>query len=351
MEPGCCRQTVKSTSVKLRVGIGGVKNYAVGAFVAALVATGCQPSAPVVSTPTDTPVTTPATPAENLAQLQLEAQVLTPDTTPTTNPDPHKDDPRCNHGQPVHCEKPLNFTAGHFFCDPSKYVLDPNKKAGPNVCRCLLPGIESVTLDFYYCTQTEKCDEVVYEADIYRTMPASGTTPQPYPKPDHCKNKQKDADESDVDCGGCKCEQCDVSQPCKDDFDCKSLNCENDVCVPPGPLPSCTDGKKNGDETGVDCGGPTCPKCDQDKPCLGDTDCLSGNCKDLVCRPPKGTCKSFGRTCSVGPNSLEGDGCRNEVTCTYDPSNPVVHYYWLNCGGRQCNPPFPMSNACCMETW
>ena len=42
---------------------------------------------------------------------------------------------------------------------------------------------------------------------------------------------------------------------------------------------SCITYQKDGDETDIDCGGPTCGKCNQDKLCNADTDCVSGVCK------------------------------------------------------------------------
>jgi hypothetical protein len=45
---------------------------------------------------------------------------------------------------------------------------------------------------------------------------------------------------------------------------------------------SCSDGIKNGNETGVDCGG-SCPPCANSKDCKIAGDCQSGDCKNLVC--------------------------------------------------------------------
>ncbi|MDC3957766.1 hypothetical protein [Polyangium jinanense] len=49
-----------------------------------------------------------------------------------------------------------------------------------------------------------------------------------------------------------------------------------------GAAPDCMDGLANGDETGVDCGGPTCGmlgfKCSKGSGCLTYDDCLTGNC-------------------------------------------------------------------------
>ena len=53
------------------------------------------------------------------------------------------------------------------------------------------------------------------------------------------------------------------------------------VCVPI----SCSDAVKNGTETDVDCGGPSCPKCVNGKICGSPSDCISGNCVSGFCAP------------------------------------------------------------------
>ena len=47
--------------------------------------------------------------------------------------------------------------------------------------------------------------------------------------------------------------------------------------------PSCSDGVLNGHETDVDCGGPRCNKCAETKKCDAAMDCLSGICTTKVC--------------------------------------------------------------------
>ncbi|MFT7581805.1 MAG: hypothetical protein ACI9MR_003483 [Myxococcota bacterium] len=49
------------------------------------------------------------------------------------------------------------------------------------------------------------------------------------------------------------------------------------------PEPTCSDGAINGDETGEDCGGPTCPKCAVNMACDGDEDCMSASCDTGLC--------------------------------------------------------------------
>jgi hypothetical protein len=48
----------------------------------------------------------------------------------------------------------------------------------------------------------------------------------------------------------------------------------------PAPAPTCSDGIKNGSETGVDCGGPHCPPCTIGQTCAHNTDCLTARCGD-----------------------------------------------------------------------
>lgn len=49
--------------------------------------------------------------------------------------------------------------------------------------------------------------------------------------------------------------------------------------------PACSDGKQNGDETDVDCGGSICAtqKCSKSQACLVDSDCSSYNCQSGLC--------------------------------------------------------------------
>lgn len=73
-----------------------------------------------------------------------------------------------------------------------------------------------------------------------------------------------------------------------------------DQTPPDLPLPSCTDGIKNGAETGVDCGG-TCPGCGVGLPCVKAGDCASGVCWMKICIDPKGTqCKGSGARLAPG---------------------------------------------------
>ena len=131
--------------------------------------------------------------------------------------------------------------------------------------------------------------------------------------PENCINKIKDADETDVDCGGSCVTQvrstdprtCINGQGCKVNTDCASNSCENSVCTKKGctgdrddECPSglhcdtkeqvcvgCKDGEANGDETDVDCGGTYCSaRCAVSQKCKIPTDCLSGKCESGICQ-------------------------------------------------------------------
>ena len=96
-----------------------------------------------------------------------------------------------------------------------------------------------------------------------------------------CSNGEPDLIvETDVDCGGL-CAFCDDGKRCVTGSDCKSLNCVGGICQ---ALPTCTDGRKNGVESDVDCGGPACPRCVSSKRCVVGTDCSSGVCTDGLCQ-------------------------------------------------------------------
>ena len=94
-----------------------------------------------------------------------------------------------------------------------------------------------------------------------------------------CSDKVKNGQETDVDCGGPTCNKCSGGHDCNSDTDCLSAKCDNGKCTDE----SCSDGTKNGYETDVDCGGGTCPKCINGKTCSVNNDCISGLCTGGVC--------------------------------------------------------------------
>jgi hypothetical protein len=106
--------------------------------------------------------------------------------------------------------------------------------------------------------------------------------------PQSCTNMKQDMGETDSDCGGPQCLPCVAGLKCAVASDCFSRVCASGTCQ----APSCTDNVQNGDETSIDCGGKTCPPCRVNNGCAVPTDCLSGVCKPsapgaaLVCQMP-----------------------------------------------------------------
>ena len=119
------------------------------------------------------------------------------------------------------------------------------------------------------CKDGEKCDgapdcasKVCFNNKCAVPAPADGV---------------KNGDETDVDCGGSKAPACPATKACLVPSDCLSGVCTGKICQAPSP----TDGVKNGDETGVDCGGAAAPKCPAGQGCLSNADCDNIKC-DLV---------------------------------------------------------------------
>jgi PKD domain len=81
---------------------------------------------------------------------------------------------------------------------------------------------------------------------------------------DPCTDGKKSGDETGVDCGG-SCAACD-GEDCTAGDECASGVCTKDVCA----APSCEDGVQNGSEEDVDCGGSCSQGCDAPPTCTGD---------------------------------------------------------------------------------
>src|SRR5947209_5412914 len=80
----------------------------------------------------------------------------------------------------------------------------------------------------------------------------------------------KNGTETGLDCGGVAAPKCGGGQMCNVAGDCASAQCDAMVCTGPAQVvPSHDDGVKNLDETDIDCGGATAPKCGTGKACGG----------------------------------------------------------------------------------
>ena len=58
---------------------------------------------------------------------------------------------------------------------------------------------------------------------------------------------------------------------------------QTDACTTLCAAPSCMDKLKSGAETDVDCGGANCPDCELAQACAGPSDCKSGTCDGGLC--------------------------------------------------------------------
>ncbi len=92
----------------------------------------------------------------------------------------------------------------------------------------------------------------------------------------HCTSGKREADETDVDCGGMECAPCPDSKRCMVASDCVSKVCNNNVCV----APTCSDNITNQDESDKDCGGVCAPPkyCNVNQHCNSNADCASYVC-------------------------------------------------------------------------
>jgi hypothetical protein len=92
-----------------------------------------------------------------------------------------------------------------------------------------------------------------------------------------CQDHRLDGLESDVDCGGGICRTlCALGHKCDLDTDCTSGVCDglSLVCI----TDPCADHREDGQETDVDCGGPSCARCAFGRLCHVGSDCVSGRC-------------------------------------------------------------------------
>ena len=142
------------------------------------------------------------------------------------------------------------------------------------------------------------------------TLVAAGTGGSGGGNAAHCSNGKNDGHETGVDCGG-TCSPCKDGGGCKVGPDCESYVCGGGTCI----APACDDKAKNGDETDIDCGGMTCSKCGLDQTCAMSDDCASATCTEMKCAS---TCADGLK--GVGETAVDCGGpcspCKNGDACT-----------------------------------
>ena len=97
-----------------------------------------------------------------------------------------------------------------------------------------------------------------------------------------CGDGVANGSESDVDCGGECPARCEVDQVCDDPSDCTTSSCGQNVCL----AATCEDAILNGTETATDCGGACTAfalRCVDGQACAADVDCTSRHCMAEVC--------------------------------------------------------------------
>lgn len=151
-------------------------------------------------------------------------------------------------------------------------------------------------------------------SDAQADARSDGSTITPEASTASCTDVIKNGLETDIDCGGPSCLKCGVGRSCLLGSDCLDGVCTDSVCQ----HPTCTDQVQNGTETDVDCGGSSCDKCATGRNCYGPGDCVSGVCGGT---PP--TC--LPSSCGDGlKNGDETDidcggscaGCGTDKTCS-----------------------------------
>ena len=100
---------------------------------------------------------------------------------------------------------------------------------------------------------------------------------------DACSDRKRDGNETDIDCGGGTCSTCAAGLTCSGPTDCETGGCDASTCR----APTCGDGFRDGFESDVDCGA-ACRACDTGKRCANGMDCASGQCNSTV--GSSGTC-------------------------------------------------------------
>lgn len=131
-----------------------------------------------------------------------------------------------------------------------------------------------------------------------------------------CSDGVQNGEETGIDCGGPDCPDCPTESTCSDGVQNgqeTGVDCGGPDCL---PCPTCDDGIQNGAETGVDCGGPDCPDCPTCDDGLQNgaetgIDCGGPDCPDCPsCNDGIQNGQETGVDCG-GPDCLE---CADECT-------------------------------------
>jgi len=193
--------------------------------------------------------------------------------------------------------------------------------------------------DGHFCDGSGACVECLVGGDCLSGICMTSTCVDAM-----CGDGVQNGTETDLDCGGPSCVKCDDLLSCWFGSDCQSGVCKNGKCK----VPACNDNADNGQETDVDCGGPACPKCATGEGCAVDADCLSDTCSGTTCIP---SCSDIAQngdetdvdcggpvcpTCGTNKNCLQASDCASGV-CSSGHCAPPICGDGITNGNEGCD--------------
>jgi hypothetical protein len=167
-------------------------------------------------------------------------------------------------------------------CDGQACTVKTECQSG--ICfelKCAPPGTKTCGVGLkVLCANGEPCGQ---DKDCTTDYCAAGNTCAAVPADVHTDGR-RNGGETGIDCGGTAAPTllCPAGQGCDTSADCVSDCNAQKLCNAPGP----TDGKKNNGETDVDCGGPNAPGCATGKACEANADCKLKACTAKACVVP-----------------------------------------------------------------
>lgn len=149
-----------------------------------------------------------------------------------------------------------------------------NVRNGTSTNRAVTANSLNLTADtVYYVTVRAKDNVGLYStwvsSDGVRATPQSSAM---------CADGVRNGNETGIDCGG-NCPGCPAGGICRVNADCSSGSCVLGLC---GASTTCTNNVLDPGETDIDCGG-SCPACADGRACVLNRDCSGLSCHNSVC--------------------------------------------------------------------
>jgi hypothetical protein len=206
----------------------------------------------------------------------------------------YKDDELCAEWEAVDNESEIETYTYYVYWDKSKdELIESGRTSDEDICL----QVDLNNSERYYFTVSAKNSVGLWSPNISSQSILVDTSLSPA----GCSNGRKDGDETDIDCGG-NCKNCENGEDCLLDSDCDSDYCDADLICSEA---ACDDDIRNGRETDIDCGG-NCKKCEVGDFCDRDSDCKTNNCDSST-----GKCGIITDKCS---NNLL-DASETDVDC------------------------------------